>query len=148
MFPEDIQIIIQWFTAGGKLTSTLSAAAIAALVRWVIIPIVKSIMDAKGKPLTAASIVVAVYASALSVSVLLGLIFREVNFTTAVAIGITAGLLALGLHQTGKVATEQPQTLTGVLMTAGESVKLSPASVEPGEYTGAIDPTTLKPYER
>lgn len=99
----DINLLIQWFTEGGKLDSSIAAMAIGLLVRYVLLPIVKSMMTARGKPMTQAAKVIAAYACGIVATVIWGLITRDVTLSVAIALGITAGAIAIGLHQTGKV---------------------------------------------
>lgn len=99
-----IDAILMWLTDGGKLTSTMAAGAIAAIVRWGLIPLAKAIMAKKGKPLSAPSTVYLAYVFSVFVAILVSLVDKSgVTITTAITVGFAAGALAIGIHQTGLV---------------------------------------------
>jgi len=119
-----IDAMIAWLTDGGKLTSTAAAFGIAAIVRWVLLPMAKTIMIKLGKTLTEQSKVYLAYALSIFVAIIVGLFDKSgVSMTVALAVGLAAGAMSIGIHQTGKVPTEQGNVLKGIM---GYSTVLQP----------------------
>jgi small neutral amino acid transporter SnatA (MarC family) len=107
-----IDAIITWLTSGGHLTSTVAAAAIAAIVRWLLLPLASIVMEKVGKPLGATSKVYLAYVFSVLVAIIAGLLDKTgTTMTTALAVGLAAGAMAIGIHQTGKVPAEQSKML-------------------------------------
>lgn len=117
--------ILLWLTDGGRLTSTMAAAAIAAIVRWGLLPAAKALMEKRGKPLSAQSIVYLAYVFSVLSAVGISLFDPSgVTITTAIAVGLAAGAGAIGIHQTGKVPAEVGTLAPRILLTAE---RISPA---------------------
>lgn len=110
-----LDAIIAWLTDGGKLTSTAAAFAIAAIVRWILLPVAKTIMTKLGKELSEQSKVYLAYAFSVIVAIIVGMFDKSgVSMSLALAVGLAAGAMSIGIHQTGKVPTKQMKLLKGV----------------------------------
>lgn len=133
-----IDAILAWLTDGGKLTSAVAAAGIAAIVRWILLPLAASIMLKVGKPLSAQSKVYLAYVFSVFVAIIAGLFDKSgTSMTVALAVGLAAGAMAIGIHQTGKVPAEQSNLFQGL---TGYRI-MRPRVLQAGEQLEEVDIT-------
>lgn len=101
------QNLIDWLLAGGALTSNGAALGIGALIAMFIMPVAKYLAERFKWNFAGTLRTQAVYVMGISVSLTVGWLTKSVESgAVAVAVGVQAALIAMGLYETGNQAVK------------------------------------------
>lgn len=98
--------LMAWINEGGKLTSVSAVAALAAALRFVVIPAILFLAARYGKALNGQRQIMAIHAAGVLMAVLVDFVTHStVTISQAAVLGFVASNTAIGFHQSTKNAS-------------------------------------------